>query len=60
MRKSKRILNETMSSLEYKRALKEQATGVCKFCKWHCGCNRSNRLDGISSWKEYRKNQYKP
>lgn len=58
MKKAKKVLKSTTSSLVYNAANKELHSD-CDLCSWHSGCNRSNRLKGESSWKKYRKHQWK-
>lgn len=60
--KTKEILEKTMSSSDYRRALKiylYNYEGRCDLCRPHRGCNRSERYHGESSWKSYRKHQWK-
>lgn len=59
MKKASKVLKETSSNLEYRRALNELESG-CPICGLGTGCNRRNRFSHDEhSWKSCRKTQWK-
>lgn len=59
MKKAKKVLKETVSNLEYRRALNELVSG-CPICGLGKGCNRRDKFTHDEHcWKSNRIHQWK-